>query len=279
MSPIGIHRNITLPRLIIDAYQLLRSLKPLTRRFGFPFSRSRDLVEIDITYRCNLSCNNCNRSCAQAPSRMDMPVDQIENFLQQSVSRGIKWKRIRLLGGEPTLHPAFQEILDLVLDYRFVHNPNTRIVLCTNGSGERVIRILSRLSKEVVVKSTRKRGRQRLTRPFNMAPQDSWFHRLADFRAGCRIIWDCGIGLTPMGYYPCAVAGGIDRIFGFKLGRPNLPGLQDDMRDQMNVFCRLCGHFGFLWPTRLQKTSSSWRAAYSRYSTHQEGQPQRPQRQ
>lgn len=28
-------------------------------------------------------------------------------------------------------------------------------------------------------------------------------------------IGSCGMGVTPYGYYPCAVAGGIDRIFGF----------------------------------------------------------------
>ena len=34
---------------------------------------------------------------------------------------------------------------------------------------------------------------------------------------GCRVIKDCGLGLTPSGYYMCAIAGGIDRIFDLKV--------------------------------------------------------------
>ena len=75
---------------------------------------------------------------------------------------------------------------------------------------------------------------------------------------------DCGIGLTPRGYYMCAVAGGIDRVFGFNRGRAHIPDDSDDMTDQMALFCRLCGHFGFAWPTRKKKVSPTWKKAYEK---------------
>lgn len=257
------HRNITVRRLALDFYQFLRAQKVATRILGHQFSRSRKHAEIDITYRCNLSCVNCNRSCTQAPSRSDIRVDTIESFLEESRAAGMKWERIRLLGGEPTLHPRLETIVDMLLTYRLEHRPQLRIVLCTNGFGKRVNDILAGLPEDVVIKSTAKGRRQRLFRPFNLAPMDSRLFKYADFTAGCRIIMDCGLGLTPSGYYPCAIAGGIDRVFGFNMGRLNLPHPTDNMRDQMAVFCRYCGHFGFLWPTRKQAMSPSWKTAYS----------------
>lgn len=257
-----IHRNVTFRRAILDIYQLLRAQRIFTRRFGPQFERSRRYVEMDITYRCNLKCAGCNRSCSQAPSNRDLPMERIESFIDESIASGAKWERIRLLGGEPTLNRELFAILDLLLAYRRNHRPGMRIVVCTNGSGLRVRDALSRLPEGVEIKNTYKTGAQRLFRPFNKAPADSPFFRFSDFSAGCRILSDCGLGLTPLGYYPCAIAGGIDRIFGFDLGRKALPDREDAMRDQLAVFCPLCGHFGFSWPTKKGKMSSAWKTAY-----------------
>ena len=91
------------------------------------------------------------------------------------------------------------------------------------------------------------------------------YNRFSDYTCGCRIIEDCGLGLTPSGYYMCAVAGGIDRIFQYNLGRKEIPDESDTLSDQMSAFCSLCGHFGFQWPTRRTKLSKTWRLAYRRY--------------
>lgn len=258
------HRNITLRRLLLDGLQFVRSQRPVTGVLGPPFRRSRRCVEMDLTYRCNLRCANCNRSCTQAPSNLDLPLERIQAFLDESRARGIGWQRIRLLGGEPTLHPDLPAILETLQAYRRDHRPNLRIVLCTNGHGPRVARVLAHLPAGIVVKSTAKGPRQRLFRPFNLAPMDLRRYRWADFSSGCRILEDCGIGLTPLGIYPCAVAGGIDRIFGFGLGRPALPADHDEMPAERAVFCRLCGHFGFAWPTRRPRLSPTWERAYRR---------------
>src|SRR5262245_29713970 len=91
----------------------LRVTKPVTRILGVQYSRALRKIEIDITYACNLSCPNCNRSCAQAPTGERMTVEQIDFFLKESIASGIKWDRIRLVGGEPTLHPHFHNIIQL----------------------------------------------------------------------------------------------------------------------------------------------------------------------
>ena len=258
--------------MTLDVWQFIRSQGVITRHFGFPFERSRRFVEMDLTYRCNLKCANCNRSCTQSPSRQELSVARIAAFVHQSIAAGARWERIRLLGGEPTLHSGFSAVLDLLMRYRRTHRPRMRIVVCTNGSGPRVREALSHLPEGVELKNTFKNGSQRLFRPFNKAPADSSLFRFSDFSAGCRILNDCGLGLTPLGYYPCAVAGGIDRIFGFGLGRKTLPQADDDMRDQLSVFCPLCGHFGFSWPTKKVKMSSVWATAYKDARNREPGQ-------
>lgn len=263
MKPPRRHRNVTVRRLLLDAFQFIRCQSWVCQRFGKPFQPSRTCVEIDITYKCNLRCINCNRSCAQAPSEVEMPLSTLEAFIAQSVEKKINWKRIRILGGEPTLHSRFADIVDRLLDYQRRHNPSVRLVVGTNFHGFQVRRALEELPPTVAIKSTLKTSRSNLFRPFNVAPVDTRVNQFSDYSCGCRIIAECGLGLTPSGYYMCAVAGGIDRIFGFQLGRKELPDTPDDLADQMAAFCPLCGHFGFQWPTRKIRQSRTWRQAYA----------------
>jgi len=256
------HRNITVKRLLLDAYQFVRAQSPISMCFGKQFVPSRQFAEIDVTYKCNLKCFNCNRSCTQASSSLEMPVSQIEAFLQQSVEEKIAWRRIRLLGGEPTLHSRFFDIIDLLTDYQHVHNPSVKLVIGTNYFGKQVQQVLENLPDTIFIKSTLKSSRMNLFKPFNLAPVDTWYNRFSDYSCGCRIIEDCGLGVTPSGYYMCAIAGGIDRIFQYSMGRKTIPDEADDLSDQMKAFCRLCGHFGFQWPTRRTRLSKTWRLAY-----------------
>lgn len=257
------HRNITLKRLVLDAYQLVRVQTFIAKRCGRPYRPNRDFIEIDITYKCNLKCINCNRSCSQVPSDLEMPVSMVDDFIAQSVEQKRAWKRIRILGGEPTLHSRFSDIIDRLTAYRRDHNPSVRLVVGTNFYGRRVRRTLEQLPSTIAIKSTLKTSRRNLFKPFNVAPVDTRYNRFSDFTCGCRIIAECGLGLTPAGYYVCAVAGGIDRIFGYHLARPTLPEASDTFEDQLAAFCPLCGHFGFQWPTRKAKQSETWRRAYA----------------
>jgi len=260
------HRNISLKRLLLDAYQFVRAQSFVANRFGKQFQPSRNYAEIDITYKCNLKCINCNRSCAQAPSDIEMPVADIEEFIKQSIEQEIAWERIRILGGEPTLHSRIFDIIDLLISYQRKYNPSVRLVVGTNFFGNQVHRVVEQLPDTIVIKSTLKSSRVNFFKPFNVAPVDTNYNRLSDYTCGCRIIEECGLGLTPLGYYMCAVAGGIDRIFQYNLGRKKIPDDTDMLVDQMSAYCRLCGHFGFQWPTRRTKLSKTWRLAYRRYN-------------
>jgi hypothetical protein len=229
------------------------------------------LIEIDITYDCNLHCLNCNRSVSQAPERLHLKLEKVRNFVAQSIASGRRWARIRVLGGEPTLHPQFPDIIEELLRYRAWHQACV-IEVVTNGYGPVVQSQLDSLPSAVRVENSRKTSAvQPEFAPFNLAPSDDPRYCEAEYTNGCSIMRDCGMGLTPTGYYPCAIAGGIDRVAGRGLGRPGLPGDEDDMRDLLSVFCSLCGRFkdGHYVPKNLrpkllgQPVSASWRRLYA----------------
>lgn len=254
-------------------YRHLRIHRLLTRFLGPQYRPSRSLLEIDITYLCNLKCLNCNRSCTQAPEALHMEVTQLHKWVEEWLERGQSWKRIRILGGEPTLHPQFDAVIAELERYR-AWNTECHIEVVTNGHGKRVRDILARLPKHIWVENSEKTGNiQPSFGPFNLAPCDDPTYRHADYKNGCAIMDECGMGLTPLGYYPCAVAGGIDRIQQTNHGSPTLPEPDEDMLPTTIASCSLCGRFrdGHYVPKNLRPhleealISPSWAALYDQW--------------
>jgi len=195
-----------------------------------------------------------------------MTVEQIKKFVAESIDRKIKWGRIRLAGGEPILHAGLLEIVKELIDYKKIYSPNTRIQLITNGFGKVANDTLPKIpQQEVETVNSSKKSEPQLFSPFNKAPQDYLKYKYADYSNACAVRSVCGPGLTPYGYYPCAIAGSIDRIFGFDIGRKRMPLPNDSMFDQLQIFCKLCGHFIHAKPTRKEVMSSTWKKAYKRY--------------
>lgn len=249
-------------------------MKWATRLLGPQYARSRNRIEIDITYRCNLRCLNCNRSINTAPSNQSMTLGQIQQFIDDSVAVGKTWKSIRILGGEPTLHPEFRTIISMLRDYRSRHNEGCSIEVVTNGHGPSVQAQLDWLPPDVFIENTAKQSNVTpFFRPFSDAPVDDKRYDSADYRNGCQVISSCGMGLGPTGYFQCTVAAGIDRVTGMGIGRTRLPADSDDMHDQMLATCRLCGRFkdGHFIPKDLrpslreQVISPTWKKIYADY--------------
>ncbi len=261
------------------AWRRIRTGRVITKLLGPQYVRSRSKIEIDITYACNLFCLNCNRSVTQAPESRHMPLRMIQRFVDDSIARGKRWERIRVLGGEPTLHPEFLEIIAELRRYR-AWNLQCRIEVVTNGYGEFVKARLAQLPEDIWIEDSAKTNViQPSFRPFNMAPIDDPAFASADFTNGCAIMDECGMGLTPTGYYPCALAGGIDRVVGIGLGKPGLPDDGDSMLEAARAFCRLCGRFkdGHYIPPELrpaltsEQISPTWQEAYSKWRDQRRG--------
>lgn len=210
-----------------------------------PYSPCYDKIILDITYACNLKCVKCNRSCRHAPSDEFMTLSQVERFIRESFDQKRKWRQIWIEGGEPTLHPDIDLILDILIDYKRMYSPLLKIQLNSNGFGDETIRKLERIGKRIKIYSSEKNSPDvKDFCAFNVAPCDFETFKDTDFSMGCYLPSFHGLCLNMNGYYHCTCAGGIDRVLGLDIGFKKLPGREDRWWErQMSAFCRYCGHF------------------------------------
>ncbi|RMF94014.1 MAG: radical SAM protein [Candidatus Schekmanbacteria bacterium] len=80
-------------------------------------------LELQITDRCNLKCKHCYLG---NPKKRDLKIGIIESLFDQFEE--IQGLRMIISGGEPLLHPRFEEINELLKDRSF------RAILLTNGT-------------------------------------------------------------------------------------------------------------------------------------------------
>jgi uncharacterized radical SAM superfamily Fe-S cluster-containing enzyme len=201
---------------------------------GPRYNTSLDLIEIDITYACNLKCINCNRSCKQAPDDSYMTIEQVKKFIRQTKDTSRDLKRIRVLGGEPLLHPNILEILDILLE----DSQGIIIEVATNGYGEKVKETINSIPSHInVINSYKTSPEIENFEPSNLAPSDLTDFSQKDYENACWITQECGIGFNQYGYYHCAVAAGIDRVMGIDIGLKELPINDEEFLEQKRKLC------------------------------------------
>lgn len=233
-----------------------------------PWIPNQKKVEIEITTMCSLACFNCDRSVRQAPCRESMSLSQIEKFVNESFALKWQWERISLIGGEPTLHPQFFQVLEIVKKYKNRY-PNCVIELTTNGRGPKVLEVLSKVPDWVFVRNSQKQSVKHKFSSYNIAPIDLKKYKNADFSKGCWVTTICGLGLTRHGFYPCGAGGSLDRVFGFGIGLKNLSEVNDvTLKSQLKILCKYCGHFKDNRNAKKvdeEVVSQSWQKAYEDY--------------
>lgn len=206
-------------------------------------------IEIDLTYNCNLKCLGCNRSCGQIPSTEQLELQDIKNFIDDSIKLGKKWNHINVLGGEPTLHPDFESIMMLLQQYVDEYSPNTTIQVVSNGIAKKSRELCEKVKAEcknvsIDYDSYKTNNKVEYFSSFNDAPVDDENFKNADYTKACWVTSYCGIGLTSRGYYACAVCGGIDRVLGNHNGAKIFSELTEEkLREHYNKFCKFCGNF------------------------------------
>jgi hypothetical protein len=230
-------------------------------------------LELDITYACGFGCNNCNRMTVLAPGTRDtnLTVAQVQKLIRESVELEWPWRTWGLIGGEPTVHPQFWDILETIVDYRRTANPSLLIRITTHGAGERTAAVLAKVEAEypfVDIRNTAKTTTvQNHFVAINVAPRDSAEMAGGDHQySGCWIPFECGIGFNYAGFYCCAVAGGIDRVCGDKLAITSLRDVtHEKLMAQYAPFCSMCGHYRPIRAESDHKMSPAWKAAFAEY--------------
>lgn len=257
-------------------YDFWRVSPGVTRILGPQFRRNRRVLGIALTYACNLRCFNCDESSAQAPADTQMTVEQIQRYVDEWEAAKYRWDLMEIAGGEPTMHPDFLRIIDILRTYRNRHSPRTRIKVLTNGTGDHVKQIIPLIPSDIEVENSNKGGKrqnQLQHSTFNLAPAEVPEYSNVDYRNACEYTHRCGTGLGPSGYYHCPVAAGMDRIFEWNIGRQSLPSMDDDMEDLAKRFCSQCGYFlrqlEYKKPLAKPLVSPAWQQAYDGYSSRQ----------
>lgn len=227
-----------------------------------------DKIELEITTFCSLSCFNCDRSVRQAVSGEYMSLEQIAKFVQESFDLNWHWKQITILGGEPTLHPQFFEVLEIIKKYKD-KNPACWVEIATNGYGLKVQEILAKMPQWLKIRNSSKQSNKQNFSSYNIAPIDLERYKRANFKKGCWILGACGLGLTKYGYYCCGAGASVDRVFGFDIGLKKLSMVnRRAIKKQLKQLCRYCGHFKDSFETEKvseEEMSHSWAEAYRAY--------------
>lgn len=220
-------------------------------------------VQIEVTTDCQLGCNNCDRACGIAKSNEKMTKEQILKFVNESLKLKHKWKRIDIIGGEPTLHPDLLTIIDYIKKYKN-ENPDCIIRLSTNGLGKKVNDILKILPNWIRIRNSSKTSKEQPFSPYNFAPIDLGIRRARS----CSVPWRCGIALTRYGYFLCGAGASVCRVFNKDIGIKKLRRVNiRRLLKQRKFLCSLCGHSRSVNRKLVTKQviSSSWEEAILKY--------------
>lgn len=184
--------------------------------------------QLDITYRCNASCINCSRHCNDSLinfdyDNSDLNEEDILFFINEAKKKQVTFKDLRILGGEPTLHPKLEWIIKKLkdqLDYKY-------LTIVTNEI------------KKVIYDGVRVKNYYKNKREYHVcmlaAPKD-----IGQKTLKCENPIRCGMTYNKYGFFPCGPGMAIIRLFGFnEYIKKEMPVSVEDFGD-LSKLCSLC---------------------------------------
>lgn len=252
--------------------QILRSLRKASYIFKdsglINWRTNTRMIEIELTSYCDLNCYNCDRNIRQARTNEQMSMEQITKFVNKSIEDKYPWKEIKIMGGEPTLHPQLREIIK---EFERLHlfNPKINFIIITNGFGEKSKDAIGWLPGWITIYNSIKSSHVNDFFEFNMAPID--FDFKYNLETACRNTECCGISLSRYGFFLCGPGAAIARVIGLDIGLKKIEELQlkpEELWQQRNLLCRYCGGIKDKYRknlTREEKMSPTWVKACADY--------------
>jgi hypothetical protein len=166
-------------------------------------------LEILITLVCNWTCVSCNAfsqfSSFGFVKRGTMTLDQIHHFCKEMRTSNAYFGRIRILGGEPTLHKDFHEIVrvlhGLVEDGHVGH-----LEVITNGTHQDRIKPIAHLIEKVKVSGEGAKEKHHVANLVHTPKSLGYSGKR------CNQPEHCGWTLSAYGFSACSSAAGIQRL-------------------------------------------------------------------
>jgi len=198
------------------------------------------LIQIEVTNACVFECPNCTRFVGHHKKPYFMDIKTIEKAIDSL--EGFKGG-IGIMGGEPLLHPEFEEICKLLLK----RVPPEKRFLWTSGyNWKKYRRIIRKTFQENVYYNPHETLLQH-HQPILIAIKDVIDDR--NFMDG--LISKCWIqerwspSINPKGGFFCEVAAAMDLLFDGPGGYPLEKGwynkTPEEFRDQIERYCYNCG--------------------------------------
>lgn len=198
------------------------------------------LIQIEITNACNIGCANCTRMVGHHKKPYFMDMDFIEKALDSL--EGFKGG-VGIMGGEPTLHPQFEEICRLLQG----KNLNHKSGLWTSGyKWDFYKELIRKTFKRGVYYNDHSSPKQR-HQPILIAIEEL----VDDKEIMWKLIDNCWVhdlwspSINPKGAFFCEVAAALDLLFDGPGGYPVEQGwwnkTPSEFRDQVERYCPLCG--------------------------------------
>jgi len=204
------------------------------------------MVLIEITNHCWKNCLYCSRFSKhiRKDQRFHMPLEQIE----QSIKSYEGFPRfIGIIGGEPTLHPQFKQVCELLLDY---YPPSKYSLLTTGGKAyERHLPTIKKTFHGFVSYNEHSEEQNKVCKhqPSTLAiddvVKDEVIKKNLIDNCWVQLYWCPTIGVK--GAFFCEVAYALDTILDGPGGYDIEPGWwkkdPKDFQDQVERYCGRCG--------------------------------------
>lgn len=176
------------------------------------------LIQITVTHKCPFDCCHCSQLVPHQPKPFTMLLEQVEKALQSLVDFP---GHVGIFGGEPLLHPQFDEICKLMQVYQPV---KARRELWTMGAnwGKHKGIIEETFYKELIAYNDHKDNQPCFHQPLQIAIEEVINNE--ELKQG--IISNCWVqqrwsaSITPWGAYFCEVAAARAHLFGEPKGIP-----------------------------------------------------------
>lgn len=213
-------------------------------------------IQIDVTNRCVRACSNCTRMIGHARGEWDMKIDDFAQAVRALAGfpKGSpadahgRRKVVGMIGGEPLLHPAFEELCAVFREE--LPDPETR-GLWTGLDWPRHRHAATIRATfpggSYINPNDHSRPDGVWHYPVLVAARDAMPSQMQMWAA----IWDCPLqrdwsaSVTPKGFFFCEVAGALDMIFEGPGGLPVEPDCWraelTDFQRQIDTWCPRCG--------------------------------------
>lgn len=166
-------------------------------------------LEMQILLACNWSCVSCDQGSQFSKfdfvKKGTMTFGQIDHFVREMQEKNAYLGRIRVAGGEPTLHKDFKAIIERLYFGLVLPGHLGQVEVITNGSRVGIAQSVSAIAR---IRYSGEASKQK-THVANLihTPKSLGYRGTI-----CNAPWFCGISLNYWGYFPCSSGSGIARF-------------------------------------------------------------------